>query len=437
MRNNFVIRQVKEKDIEELCTLHKLIDKLEDAKCSGKLNCPSAEQRKSWYTKERLPGHHILLINGRIVSHIEVRDYPLNYYGIPVKCGELAGVFTHPDYQGRNLGLNLALYCSRYMKGKGFDISIVSSGTKSFYQSAGYSLYLSPSLKYTGYLKDLGKRLERKRDKVSNNIYQTGFFDAKKEADAVDRLYRNNIVTPPVSLQRQSFSNRWNFLRSDLKKGEVYYVAKRKEEVVAVLSTAPETYYAGDLLSVDIFVKSGESKAVIPLFQRMVTAFNNTPFSRVVVSSNYKNSVGIILQKRLQLGLHPHLQSFTMLKIINLKGLVDKLCPLWSERAKEQKNKFQGIIELECKGKIARIKVDKKRTFSLDKRKEPHFTASYINRLFNEPVEAYIYLPLSQRIFFSLLFGVLTSDDISLDKRYYLTEDKSAVVKTIFGILNK
>lgn len=418
MNMKFIIRPAQESDVPELLVLHREILKLE-----GISHLISDGELKSWYSKESLPRHMLLLVNNKIISHIEVIERHFSYDGIVLKCGELSSVHTHPSYRGKGYGLILLYDVYKYMKKNKMTFSMVNSGVKHFYQSGGYELF--PLVVYPAYLKELTNKVNKINPDF--NFCKILPYDKKYHGELIYEFYkRTNILIP---LEKKFSKSYWQNLKSDEDKNYFFWIVKKGGDIVGFLGTEPFPYYADDLLRVDILTESPEENYVLGLLLKFIEKFKDTKFSRIVISINEGKDRSKKIENFLR--IQPVFQSSIMFKIIDFDGLIKQIIPAWSEKIKRSKLSFHGRIEIECLGRKVRINVGDGK-IALDKR-EYNLREIYLNHLFEREKGPTIYLPLSQSAFLSLLFGVVKPGDLKKEKFLYLNKEKISVLQVIFG----
>jgi GNAT superfamily N-acetyltransferase len=80
----------------------------------------------------------VFVEDGKIRSHIRLYYRTLFFYGIPVRCGEIGDVCTHPDYRRRGQGKALLLEAARIFREEGCGFSMIMAGNLAFYGSGGW-----------------------------------------------------------------------------------------------------------------------------------------------------------------------------------------------------------------------------------------------------------------------------------------------------------
>ncbi|MFH1903373.1 MAG: GNAT family N-acetyltransferase [Candidatus Omnitrophota bacterium] len=416
MKINYIIRDAQERDVPELCALHRLILELE-----GISHLITDEQLKEWYSVNSLPNHFILLKDNKIVSHMEVKERHFLYDGIPLKCGELSAVHTHPDYRGKNFGFHLMHHCFGFMKKNDMAFSMVLSGVKYFYHSGCYELYPLNTYPVT-----LATLLEHtKRAKQRNSTYLILPYSGERDGGRMYAIYcKRNVLVPTAGNFSEAY---WNNLQSDEKKDSICLAVRKGPDTVGYLEAKPSSYYANDLLSVNILVDEGEEKAAIGLLSAFLEKCRNRHYSRAAILVN--NGTARNLEMERSLLLKPTLESTRMFRIINLKKMVEKLLPLWAARFKQSRIDFEGTIEIECLGMQVRVEI-RKGEFSLNG-KTYGLRETYLNRLFEKQDCVSIYLPLTQRTLFSLLCEQISPRDLLNDGTLNLDTDRLALLEAI------
>jgi GNAT superfamily N-acetyltransferase len=100
---------------------------------------------RDWLRGGYLDGSHydwrasrIGMLDGRIVSHFGVWDYPMRIGAARVRCGGIGVVATHFDYRKRGVMARTAQASIRAMRQLGYDVSILF-GIGNFYRRFGYT----------------------------------------------------------------------------------------------------------------------------------------------------------------------------------------------------------------------------------------------------------------------------------------------------------
>lgn len=126
------IRAAKDSELEELIELQVPIFR------------PGAYDRFRSYVREdpsyKLDLSRVLLVEGRIVSHIRIWDRLIRVRGVALRVGGLGSVVTRPEYRGRGYAGALMKDTDRYLYEAGYDMgslfSIIGTG---YYGALGWA----------------------------------------------------------------------------------------------------------------------------------------------------------------------------------------------------------------------------------------------------------------------------------------------------------
>ena len=411
---NYEIRQAQKDDIGELCKLHRQILISE-----GVSHLISEEQLINNYTPDSLSNHFILIVNREIVSHIEVKECCDSYAGFTtLKYGELRAVHTHEAYRGYGYGLILLRHCFDFMKKNNMPFSKVVSGVKKFYQSACYDIY--PQYIYSDNL------LVNNRIKLESNInslYDVKSYSPETDCKSVSLIYRKHNLLIPESGMHSEFY--WSRISPRANDGIIYLTAKQGSTIIGFLETMPLSYYAEDLLSVNVFVEPVALDCIPKLLTGMLYQLEKTRFKRTVITINGGHFP--YLNDHLP---PPVWQSNLMFKLIDLSEIVIRLIPLWSSRLKKSTKSFKGGLNIECMGQSVFVKINQEKHAPSILKTEHDLRNSYINHIFSR--SDITYLPLTQQSLFSLLLNPVGLSNILNDKTLNLDQMDMNLIQVIF-----
>jgi GNAT superfamily N-acetyltransferase len=80
----------------------------------------------------------LLLVDGRIVSQLQVYDRGMILDGVRAWIGAIGNVYTLPEYQRQGFGGRLLEYARDYLDDRGYVLSVLRTGTPAFYRTAGW-----------------------------------------------------------------------------------------------------------------------------------------------------------------------------------------------------------------------------------------------------------------------------------------------------------
>ncbi len=263
--------------------------------------------------------------DGRVVSHVSVFPFQISVRGSQLKVGEVGGVATDENYRRRGFASSLLKYSVEKMAREGYDLSSLG-GYRDRYGRWGWEL-AGEEWVYT-----VDKRsIQAVKETTGVEFWQYAGdrSDLTKIAELHDgepvrtlrswqmyQLLFNNL--PKVTMQA------WLAEVSGL--GLSYFVFNRSSEKAAAIvefGGNPEVF---KLLIKKLFDEEGLDKVTI------VAPSIYTPFTSALT----------------EISGHYQINAFRMIRIINLKGCLQKLAPIIEDRLKKVEFRSPFALSLEA-----------------------------------------------------------------------------------------
>jgi len=247
--------------------------------------------------------------DGRVVSHVSVFPFQISVRGSQLKVGEVGGVVTDEKYRMRGFASSLLKYSIEKMTQEGYDLSSLG-GYRDRYGRWGWEL-AGEECVYT--IDRRSVQAVKDTTGVESWRYVGGELDLKKIAELHDsepirtlrswqhyQLLFNNPITRKMET--------WLAEVSGL--GSSYLVLNRQGERAAAI------------------VEFGGNPEVFKLFLKWLFDKEELDKVTVVAPSIYTPFTPALTE----ISGHYQINAFRMIRIINLKGCLEKLAPVIEDR---------------------------------------------------------------------------------------------------------
>lgn len=173
-----------------------------------------------------LENTRVAVLDGRVVSVVQIHDRRMLMRGTPVRQAYVPLVGTDPEHRGRGYGALLLRDAAEYIEREGYAVSLIQTeGAERFYERGGWSEF--------GHYHKLTLRLPGDGP-LSSPGYEIVPFDPERDLDAVLGLFEssNRAVSGPAVRTRafwKTYARGWEFPYP------IFVLARSAGEAVAYL----------------------------------------------------------------------------------------------------------------------------------------------------------------------------------------------------------
>ncbi|HVC33396.1 MAG TPA: GNAT family N-acetyltransferase [Chloroflexota bacterium] len=326
-------------------------------------------------------------VDGRIVSHVRVRDRPIRYGSAVLRMGGIGTVATLPAYRGRGLATALLTDAIDSMRAQGLHLSMLFTGRFTFYARLGWAAFPLHCFQWP---------LPIDRLAVDPTSYRVRTFDSNRDLAGVEAVYDEYNHRRTGTHVRSS-----QFWREGIAQGRRLaptLVADREGVVVAYATFRSR----GDAVQLDeAGCRAGAASAFAPLARAIVEEGVAAGAQRI--EGHLPRSHGLLaaLARLSSVPIEGRLRGGVMLRVVDLHGLFQAALPALSERLSRHEwlSSRQASFGFRVRGDYVRLSLDRG-DLALDA----------------EPAERV--LDLGTSLFFRLFFGesplALLAEDLTV-----------------------
>lgn len=317
----------------------------------------------------------IVMVDGRVVSHIRVYRRDLRLRGGVIASGHLSEVSTHPDFRRRGFGRALLKDSARYIASQGWPLACVWSGVTQFYSCEDWVRF----------------------PLIATSLY-TPLWTLTPPPDVRVRRYRRGQDDPAVAEIYEEYNRKRNLCAvRDAEYWRLHYSWIRGEEedgfLIAEKQGLPVGYCrAAHAKMTEYGVRDGHDNAGVALVDALIRRDRKQKADRLAMLLPADETL-ITAQPQLRYDLS--LTESLMLRVIDLKALLDVALETSPARLRGIDLTETRVISIEV--------LDQKCALRLQ---DGRATAEAL------PATARA-TPLAQTEFFKLIFGATIEKDLS------------------------
>lgn len=271
----------------------------------------------------------IAKVNGEIASAVHIFPYFMPLGSLYLKVGGIAYVATLPKYRGKSLAQTILKRQSDWMERHGYDLSMLFTPINAFYEKIGWETV--PRQSY--FLKELHLP-------AIDEAYTVSEFTETdlKAVQKIYQLFNQNGVGP-----RMKTADYWRVqLKWDPPKFGEFLVARRDGAMVGYLRSRFSD--DGEIELIECCYLPGEEQAVVALLKEIL--HRKQGFKKIQVSVPESHVLARLFEEA-EAEKEP--VTTDMWKVFNLKGLLERLKPVFQarlDRAADEKS-FESTL-LQC-----------------------------------------------------------------------------------------
>jgi len=256
-----------------------------------------------------------VLVDGQIASHVRNYDRVVRWGSGTMHCGGMGDVGTHDDHRRKGYGLLLLNDAIEQYEGWGCGLSMILSGVFEFYRAGGWERF--PTYSYS---------VDVRPDWVkASDDYRVRRFNRFQDLDRVAEIYDAYNRNSPLTLVRDNEYWRQHFSWTRRCVEHAFYVAEIDGDVVA--------YMRGDGVNVaETGYLDGHYDAAVTLLEAEMRLARSRSAREMTIQLPPQEPMVDMLK---DLRTSTRLGETTLLRIVNLKRLLDGLVPDFETRLKE------------------------------------------------------------------------------------------------------
>ena len=285
------------------------------------------------------PEHsRICLVDGEVVSHVRLYEQPLRMGGAVMRCGSIGDVCTLPEHRRRGYGKLLLEDSWRYFADQGYDFSMILSGVFEFYQTAGWEKY--PLYRFV-------VRLDRGGVEPVAGYHVRRFVrceDLQAVADIYEQYNQDNSLS---QVRDHSYCQRhFAMLRQETEDG--FLVAELGGQVVGYVRCTRDTL-------AEVAYVDGHQAAIVSLLEAVCRMMRKRQVGELTIPLPWREPLVDVLKMRFR--CQTLVDESTLLKVVNLRAMFDKLLPDLSSRSKSLPQDKSRTLRITCDGQQVDLSV--------------------------------------------------------------------------------
>lgn len=254
----------------------------------------------------------IAKVNGELASAVHIFPYIMPLENTYLKVGGIAYVATLPQYRGRSLAQTILKRQTDWMRRHDYDLSMLFTPINAFYEEIGWETL--PRQSYS--LKELHLP-------AIDGAYTVSEF-TETDLEAVQKIYK--LFNQNYVGTRIKTADYWEGqLKWDPPKSGEFLVAKRDSEMVGYLRSRFSD--DGEIELNECCHLPGEEQVVVALLAEISRRQQN--FKRIQVAVPDSHVLARLFEEA---GAEKELITTDMWKVFHLKGLLEKLKPVFQDR---------------------------------------------------------------------------------------------------------
>lgn len=270
---------------------------------------PNYTEETTWIAK----------VNGELAAAVQLFPYETLLDGCILKVGGIGSVATLPAYRGRSLTQLILQRQTKWMKRKGFDLSLLFTGINPFYEKVGWDTVLHTS--YNLETSKVHPFISAKRGR--GPCYTIEPFEPHR-LEQVKAIYESfsPLYFGPAIRTPDYWEGQMNWLKE---KPEEFQVALENQQVVAYLRVKEGRDLCLEIT--EACYKPGHESACLALVEDVLMKKPEVKHLKAALPKSHALTSFLI-----EGGAEPGEESYAMWKIVDLSALFSKLKEVFLKR---------------------------------------------------------------------------------------------------------